>query len=147
MSATTPLWRRSLLAGVAGTAAMTASSTAEMKLRGREASDAPVKAIERLAGRELPAREALGDAAHLLTGLALGLPRALMERAGWSQGAASAAQFGVAWTPEIVALPALDVVPPPWEWGAKELAISAVHHAVYAAAAGAALALVGPRGG
>jgi hypothetical protein len=35
-------------------------------------------------------------------------------------------------------LPALDVAPPAWEQGPKELAIDALHHAVYAGGTGAA---------
>jgi len=31
-------------------------------------------------------------------------------------------------------LPSLDVAPPPWEWGVKEIAVDAFHHAVYATA-------------
>ena len=40
----------------------------------------------------------------------------------------------IAWTPDLVAVPAAGAAPPPWRWGVVELAISAVHHAVYAAA-------------
>jgi hypothetical protein len=35
-------------------------------------------------------------------------------------------------------VPALGAADPPWRWGAAELAISAWHHLVYAAAAGVA---------
>ncbi|MDQ4028447.1 MAG: hypothetical protein M3214_10430, partial [Actinomycetota bacterium] len=41
---------KGLLAGIAGTAAMTVSSTIEMKVRAREASSAPAKAAEKVLG-------------------------------------------------------------------------------------------------
>ena len=39
-------------------------------------------------------------------------------------------------------LPALGVAPPLWEWGAVEVGIDALHHAVYTVAAGAAYELL-----
>jgi hypothetical protein len=39
-------------------------------------------------------------------------------------------------------LPALEVAPPLTEWGAKEIAVDALHHLVYAAATGAAYSLL-----
>jgi hypothetical protein len=37
-------------------------------------------------------------------------------------------------------LPALSVAPPFWQWGAKEVAIDALHHLVYAGTTGVAYA-------
>ena len=39
-------------------------------------------------------------------------------------------------------LPALGVTPPLTEWGAKEVAIDALHHLVYAGATGVAYSLL-----
>ncbi len=41
-----------------------------------------------------------------------------------------------------VTLPALEIAPPSIFWGAREVAIDAFHHAVYAAATGAAYAVI-----
>jgi hypothetical protein len=41
-----------------------------------------------------------------------------------------------------VMLPVLGVTPPLTEWGAKELAIDALHHLVYAGATGVAYSLI-----
>jgi hypothetical protein len=84
---------------------MTASTTAEMRLRGRPPSPAPADAIARLTGwspESDEGRERLGTAAHAAV------------------------------------VPALGAADPPWRWGAAELAISAWHHLVDAAAAGVA---------
>jgi hypothetical protein len=134
----------SLAAGVGGTIAITASSTAEMKLRGRPPSTAPADAVQRLLGRELAprTRRVAGTVAHLASGLALGPPRVLLARLGVGEPAATALFALVAWTPDAVIVPALGVTDPPWRWGAGEIAISAVHHVAYAAGASAGLALV-----
>ena len=39
-------------------------------------------------------------------------------------------------------LPALEVAPPFWEWGAQEVAIDAFYHFVYVAATGVAYSLL-----
>ncbi len=46
------------------------------------------------------------------------------------------------WGSEQVMLPALEVAPPLTEWGAKEIAVDALHHLVYAATTGAAYSLL-----
>jgi hypothetical protein len=42
-----------------------------------------------------------------------------------------------------VMLPALGVAPPAWEWGAAEVGIDALHHAVYTIATSAAYEALG----
>jgi hypothetical protein len=136
------LLRSWVFAGIAGTAAMTASSTLEMRLRRRPPSTAPVETVERLLGRRLPdaLRGPVGTASHLLSGMALGLPRALVRL---REPAATALFVPVACLPDFVILPALGVTDPPWRWGAGEAAISAVHHLAYAVGASAGVAVAG----
>jgi hypothetical protein len=130
---------RGLVAGAAGTAAMTASSTAEMRIRRRPPSAVPAQA----AGKVLhvqplddPATGRLATAAHVSTGVLLGLPRAALGVAGLNGLRGLVAYLPIAASPDFAVIPAMGVgVPPPWRWGAKEVAISALHHAVYAAAA------------
>lgn len=127
---------RGLVAGAAGTVAMTISSTVEMKLRGREPSDAPAEVAGKLLGVK-PRKRAgnrFATIAHLTTGTALGTSRGLLDVAGVSGPAAPAAFFATAWLPELIVVPAAGSAPPPWRWGAPEVAISALHHGVYAAA-------------
>ena len=128
-------------AGAAGTAAITASSTLEMRLRGRPPSTAPVDTVERLLGRRVPERwrGPAGTAAHVLAGLALGGPRALLARL--REPVATAVFLPVAWLPDFAVVPALGVTAPPWRWGAAEIAISAIHHLAYAVGASAGVAL------
>ena len=130
-----------LAAGAAGTAAMTISTTAEMRLRGRPASQAPADSIERLTGwapDSTAGRERLGTVAHAAFGTVLGLVRGAIGALGLREPAASAVFVPVAWAPDLAVVPALGAADPPWRWGAAELAISAWHHVVYVAAAGVA---------
>lgn len=128
---------RGLIAGAVGTAAMTASSTLEMRLRRRPASEAPTDVAAKLLAVEPRDRARFGTVAHLATGVGLGVAvaatRALLRG---REPLATGAAFGVAWTPDLVAVPALTATPPPWRWGVVELAISAVHHVAYALPAG-----------
>lgn len=127
---------RGLVAGVAATAAMTVASTAEMKLRGRAPSTAPAEVAGKLLG--VKPRKQAGDrfatVAHAAAGVSLGAARGLLDVAGVRGRAAPAAFFAIAWSPDLLFVPTAGAAPPPWRWGSIELAISAVHHAVYAAA-------------
>jgi hypothetical protein len=130
-----------IAAGAAGTAAMTVSTTVEMKLRGRPPSQAPADSIERLTGWSpgtQEGRERLGTVAHAAFGTLLGLARGAIGALGLGEPAASAAFLPVAWAPDLVVVPALGAADPPWRWGGAELAISGWHHVVYVAVAGVA---------
>ena len=138
---------RGLVAGAAGTAAMTLSSTIEMRLRGREASTAPADAAMKVLGIESfcddGAKSRFSNAVHWTYGSSWGVPRGLLDAAGLSPAAATAAHGAALWSSEQVMLPALGVAPPLWEWGAAEVAIDALHHAVYTVAASAAYEALG----
>lgn len=132
---------KGLLAGLAGTAAMTLSSTIEMKMRGRESSDAPAQAAGKVLGLDPEemdddAKAQFSNAVHWSYGTNWGAMRGALHAAGVHGVAADAAHFGAVWGTEQIILPALDVAPPATEWGAKEILIDATHHVVYAAATG-----------
>ena len=136
---------KGLFAGVAGTVAMTASSTIEMKLRGRPASSAPATAAAKVLGVEPKGQSEearFASMVHWGYGTSWGAVRGLIGAAGLRGLRANAAHLGVVWGTEQAMLPALGVAPPFWEWGAKEVAIDAFHHLVYAGATGAAYALL-----
>ncbi len=136
---------KGLFAGVAGTAAMTASSTLEMKLRNRGASSAPADAAAKVLGVEPVSEEAqarFSNLVHWGYGTAWGGVRGLIAAAGLSDGKATAVHLGLLWGSEQVMLPALEVAPPLTEWGAKEIAVDALHHVVYATTTGTAYFLL-----
>ena len=125
---------KGLFAGAVGTAAMTVSSTLEMKARGRAASTAPADAAGKVLGVE-PKDEAgearFSNLVHWGYGTGWGAVRGLIS--------ATAAHFGAVWGSEQVMLPDLGVAPPFWTWGAKKVGIDVFHHLVYAGAAYALL--------
>jgi hypothetical protein len=142
---------RGLVAGFAGTAAMTVSSTLEAKLRGRAPSSAPARATAKVLGItafEDPVAEArFNDLSHWGYGTSWGVVRGLLASAGLSPRTATLAHGAAVWGSAQVTLPALEIAPPSIFWGAKEIAIDAFHHAVYTAAAGLAYEAIARRNG
>jgi len=128
---------KGLVAGAVGTAAMTVSSTAEMKLRGREASTAPADAAGKVLGvqpRNPEGKARFATAVHWGYGSGWGAVRGLIGAAGLRGPAAAAAHFGAVWGGELVMLPRLGVAPALSKGGAPALSIDALHHTVYATA-------------
>lgn len=140
---------RGLAAGLVGTAAMTVSSTIEQKLRGRPASNAPAKAAETALGiakfSSDAAEQRFSTLVHWGYGTGWGAVRGLLRGIGLPPSAAAAGQFTAVWGGAQVALPALDVAPPFWLWGPKEVAIDVWHHLVYVIATGIAYERLGVR--
>lgn len=136
---------KGLVAGVAGTAAMTVSSTLEAKLRGRPFSTAPARAAQKVLGIETfssPAAEArFSNLVHWGYGTGWGVARGVLGMVLPSR-AAELAHFGAIWGGALVMLPALDVAPPVWEWEGEDVAIDVFHHVVYVAATAAAYELI-----
>jgi hypothetical protein len=137
---------KGLLAGFAGTAAMTVSSTLEARLRGRAASSAPARATAKMLGiksfEDDIAQARFNDLSHWGYGTGWGVVRGLLGESGMSAKAATAAHGAAIYGSAQVTLPALDIAPPAIFWAPEEIAIDAFHHAVYAAATGAAYQLV-----
>jgi hypothetical protein len=138
---------RGLFAGVAGTAAMTVSSTIEAKLRGREGSSAPADAAGKVLGvqpRNPAGRARFTTVVHWAYGTTWGAARGALGAAGLPAPAAAAAHFATIWPAALVMLPSLKVAPVPWKWERTELAIDAWHHLVYVVATSAAYAALEP---
>jgi len=135
-----------LVAGFLGTAAMTVSSTVEARLRRRAASTAPARATAKALGIEAfasdRAQARFNDLSHWGYGTGWGIVRGLFAAAGLSPRAATAAHGAAIYGAAQVTLPALEVAPPSVFWGAKEVAIDAFHHVVYATATGVAYRLI-----
>ena len=136
---------KGLFAGVAGTAAMTVSSTLEAKIRERGASTAPAQAAAKVLGVEPVDEEAMArfsNIVHWGYGTAWGGVRGLLAAAGLSGPAATAAHLGLLWGSEQVMLPILEVAPPLPKMGLKEASVDALHHFVYAVATGITYSLL-----
>ena len=137
---------KGVLAGVAGTAAMTVSSTLEAKLRGREPSTAPAKAATKALGIEAfedgEAYERFSNLVHWGYGTGWGVTRGLLRLVGLGPRLATVAHFAAIWGSALYTLPKFEVAPPVTEWGAKEVAIDVFHHLVYVTATAAAFELL-----
>lgn len=132
---------KGLVAGVAGTAAMTLSSTIEMKLTGRSASSAPADVASKVLGIEPKGereKARFSTVVHWAYGTSWGSVRGLVGAAGLAGPAAAAVHFAVVWGNGLVMLPALGVAPPAREWGARALLTDALHHLVYVGGVGLA---------
>jgi hypothetical protein len=141
---------KGLLAGLAGTVAMTVSSTLEAKLRHRQFSTAPAQAAKKMLGiRSFESREAearFSNLVHWGYGTGWGVARALLRTVGLPSKAATPAHYTAVWGSALVMLPTLGVAPPVYLWKGEEVAIDVFHHAVYAAATGIAYELLDRHG-
>jgi hypothetical protein len=137
---------KGVLAGVAGTAAMTISSTLEAKLRGRAFSSAPADAAAKVLGikefESEAAKSRFSNLVHWGYGTGWGVARGVLRSVGLAPAAATRAHFGSIWGSELVMLPALGVAPPAWRWGKEEVAIDVFHHLVYVGATAVAYELL-----
>jgi hypothetical protein len=134
---------KGLFAGAVGTAAMTASSSIEAKLRGREPSAVPAAAAGKALGvqpRNPEGRARFATVVHWTYGTAWGAARGLLDVAGLRGAPAAAGHFIFVWGAAQVMLPALDVAPPAWKSQRTEVGIDVLHHAVYAVGTGLAFA-------
>jgi len=137
---------KGVIAGVAGTAAMTVSSTIEAKLRGRQFSTAPADAARKVLGiREFESEQAksrFSDLVHWGYGTSWGVLHGLLRAVGVPSKVATPVHAAAVWGSATVMLPTLGVAPPVYLWGRKEVAIDVWHHAVYATATGIAYKLL-----
>ena len=132
---------KGLFAGAAGTAAMTVSSTLEMKLSGRGASQTPAQAAEAVLDVEPTDDDSearFSNLVHWGYGTGWGSVRGLLASAGLSGPLATMAHLGLVWGAEQVVLPALNVSAPVFKYGGKATATDLLHHVVYATATGLA---------
>lgn len=131
-----------LLAGLAGTAAMTLSTRAEARLRRRHAPVSTAVVARNALGIEKfesPAAEArFAGLAHWAYGAGWGVLHGVMRAAGLPPKAAAAAHYGAVWGGALVLLPTHDVVPPIFLRDRAEVAAEIWHNLLYAAATGLA---------
>ena len=132
---------KGLFAGLAGTLAITASQTIEMKLRHRAPSDSPAEAAGKVLGvqpRSDTEKKKFSQIVHFGYGTAWGAVRGALAASGLPSPVATAIHFAAIFGSAMIMLPALKVAPPVSEWGTEEIAIDGLHHLVYALATGAA---------
>jgi hypothetical protein len=126
---------KGLLAGLTGTAAITASQAIEMELSGRQPSTAPAEAVEKVLGIKAIDDEHRTQPAHLVHwvyGTSWGLFRSLLDLIGVRGPAASLVHWAAVWGTATLMLPGLEVAPPAREWPVKMHVTEGVGHLIYA---------------
>lgn len=130
---------KGIIAGLAGTAAITLSQMIEMKITKRESSDAPADVASKVLDIEPVSEEKkdkVSQEIHWAYGTAWGVVRGALDLAGLKGLPATLTHFGTVWGTAMVMLPSMDEAPPVTEWGAGAIAKDGMHHLVYAIAAG-----------
>lgn len=130
---------KGLIAGAAGTLAITLSQTIEMKITKRKPSDEPAEAAEKVLDIKPVTEEdkqKFSQEVHWGYGTSWGIPRGVLSLFGLKGLPATAIHFAAIYSTALVMPTQLKVAPPLKEWTPKELVIDAIHHAVYAIAAG-----------
>ena len=154
---------KGLIAGFAGTVAITISQMIEMKVTNRGMSNAPVivggktlgveprgqaeqekektqseedKASEEVQQKVKANEGKFAQIMHFSYGTGWGVFRGALDLAGIHGPLADLFQFGAIWGTAQVMLPATAGTPPITEWSPKQIASDVLHHAVYACAVG-----------
>jgi len=128
-----------LIAGLAGTAAMTVSQMIEMRITRREPSTTPVDAVERTIGVtavDESERPMVAQEIHWTYGASWGIMRGLLGLGGLRNWPATLVHFSAVWGASLLMMPALELGPPVQQREPKPVLIEGWHHAVYAAVAG-----------
>lgn len=129
------------VAGLIGTAAMTAAQMAEMRVTGRPPSMVPGHVASKLLRLKPDGDAALSRVSirmHWAHGMTQGLVRGLIGKLGLQGPAAAGAHFALMWPGDALLYKALGVAPWPWEWSASELAPDVLHKGFYCVATGVA---------
>lgn len=130
---------RGLIAGLAGTVAISLSQLIENKITGKESSFAPADAACKALGIEASKREnreKLSAEVHWTYGTLWGVARGLLSLAKIKGSPATILHFGAIYYTALTIQPDFEVSPPVDEWSTKEILLDGFHHAVYAFTAG-----------
>jgi hypothetical protein len=139
---------RGLVAGFAGTLALTASQRIEMRVAGRPPSDLPAQVAEGILGISIRGRRSRALAAfgaHWFNNTVSGLGRAALAGAGLRGAPAIAGCFVLYMGGSTVMFARLGLAPPPWRRGARQVTIDALHAGVWATATSTAYERLEPR--
>jgi hypothetical protein len=130
---------KGLMAGAAGTLAITISQMIEMKITKRKQSTAPADAAQKVLEVKPETEEdkqQFSQQIHWAYGTSWGLSRGIMSLLGLKGLPATAIHFATIYSTALIMPSSLKVAPPLKEWSAKEFLVDALHHAVYAITAG-----------
>ncbi len=137
---------RGLLAGLAGTAAISLSQAIERRLTKREPSTAPADAAGKVLGvrpRHLAGKARFAHIVHWAYGTSWGLFRTALGGRPSGRFWAALVHLAAIQTAALMMLPKLGVAPPVADWEPAEIGTEILHHAVYSVAADATYRALG----
>lgn len=130
---------KGIIAGLAGTTAITISQMIEMKINDREQSTAPADAASKVLDVKavsVEKKKKFANEVHWTYGTTWGLGRSVLSLFGFKGIPATLAHFASIWGTAMTIQPALDVAPPVKKWKATTIASGGIHHLVYAVVSG-----------
>jgi hypothetical protein len=128
-----------LLAGLAGTAAITISQMIEMKLTKRPPSNVPAEAVSKVLdvkSTDDSKKEKVSQEVHWVYGTSWGIVRGLISLSGLKGIPATLIHLAAIWGTAQVMLPSLKLSPPVTKEAPETIGIDVLHHTVYAVTAG-----------
>lgn len=128
-----------VIAGLVGTAVMTAAQMIQMKISGREASDMPYQAVKKTFGMQAQSeddKEKVSNITHWTYGTSWGIPRGLLAVHGADGFVGTSMHFAGVFGTEQVMLPKMDLLEPITEQEPKAIGQDALFHVIYAVATG-----------
>lgn len=128
---------RGIVAGMAGTAALTLSEKLEQSLTKRPTSMVPAQVGAKIANVEPKSgagAEELNWAVHWGHGMTMGAVRGLLGATPLSAPAASILHLPLVWGGDAALYTTLGIAPAPWKWGGQELATDLWHKGVLSVA-------------
>lgn len=130
---------KGFIAGLAGTAAITLSQMIERKITGKPTSFAPGDAASKaldIEASKMETRKKFSDEVNWVYGTLWGSGCGMLSLLGIKGLPATSIHFAAIFYTAITIEPDFEVAPPINEWSKIDLALFALHHVIYAAAAG-----------
>ena len=136
---------KGLLAGLAGTIALTISEALEMKVTKRPPSDVPAQVGSKVTGiqpKSEQGRKRLSGWVHWIHGISLGMVYGLLSLLGLNTLANIVLFFALVWGGDVLLYKALGIAAFPWHWKANEIVPDLLNKGVYAIVTGITFALI-----
>ena len=130
---------RGIIAGLAGTAAITLTQFIEKQINHKEPNFAPADAACKALGLEASDREKRGKLSrevHWTYGTLWGVARGLLSLVHIKKSPATIIHFGAIYYTALTIQPDFEVSSPVSEWSKQDILLDAFNHAVYATVAG-----------
>ncbi len=136
---------KGLLAGLAGTIALTISESLEMKVTKRPPSDVPGQVGSKVTGIQPKSEQEmkrLSGWVHWIHGISLGMVYGLLCLLGLNTLANIVLFFALVWSGDALLYKALGLAAVPWHWKANEIMPDLLNKGVYAVVTGLTFSLL-----